>query len=178
MLAALLLAVCSWPLDYGLVGQACEQPTDPCRCSQAIQWDRNTFATASEIWRHEVGGVWIMVGDVPIVCTQFMPSTVPGEADICQWREPQAWWLPIWDQTMPHEGVTYEYTVVHVNDCGRSELDPAVSVQYTGPPVACFELGREVACYEGDPLMRPAEVAPAKRSWWRRLFGLRAKSAG
>jgi hypothetical protein len=167
----LLGVVCGWPLEFGLTGRYCEQPHDPCRCSQAIQWDREVTATGSEVWRREVGGTWAQVGTVPLICTATEPSLDPEADEICIYWEPRCYWLPLMDEPMPNEGMTYEYTIVHVNDCGRSQPGSS-TVAYVGPPVACFEGGVEVECYPGDPLMRPVEVAPARAGFWRRLFGL------
>jgi hypothetical protein len=128
--------------------------------------------------RGEAGAEPIEVGEAPMVCVAWR-NVAEGEVSDCMIWKPQMWWLAAWDCReptytceFPHEGVEYVYYFQPCNEAGCAGLGEFIL--YRAPPFACFEGGREVACYEGDLLMRPGP-APAKRSWWRRLFGLPAK---
>lgn len=139
MLAGLLLAaVCLEAPSFDLEGPACERATVACGCSEGITWDAVPEADRYEIQRETVStGNLVDVGAVP--------ARIPSEeGDV---EGPRLWWFAR-DSAMPRAGTLYRYRVRACNAAGCGVWnDP---VEYRGADYACFEGGREVACYVGD----------------------------
>lgn len=132
MLSVLLAACLSppfFPADFS--GPTCDPAAqeEECRCSECFAWDASPGAASYRVERKAASSSsWYSVGNV---------------------AEPM--WCVARDSSFPRQGVLYEYRVVAGNEHG--EADPSPVVRYRGAPYACFDGGREVQCYVGDPLV-------------------------
>jgi hypothetical protein len=149
MLAALLLASClSMPLFGELDGPPCGDETEECRCTECFGWEPSERATYYMVTRLTPStGSAVLVGTLT---EQLGVDEETGEP----WRIPPATvWCPARDNPFPREGTLYEYTV---HACNAAGCVPSTnSVRYRAAPYACYEGGREVACYVGDPVEAP-----------------------
>lgn len=101
-----------------------------CVCSECLEWDAPPRAERYEITRRTVStGAEILAG----------VTYTPGL------------WCFAWDASFPRQGTRYRYTVRACNAYGCSP--ESVPVFYVGAPYACFDGGREVACYVGDAVV-------------------------
>jgi hypothetical protein len=139
MLAGLILAaVCLEAPTFDLEGPVCDRPAVACGCSEGMTWDAVPGAERYELQRETVStGSLVDVGAVP--------ARIPaeeGEVD-----GPRFWWFGR-DSVMPRAGTLYRYRIRACNAAGCGPWnDP---VEYRGADYACYQDGREVACYVGD----------------------------
>ena len=110
-----------------------------------MTWDAAVGATRYEVVRQTISsGAVYTVGTV-------RPRVVDEEGTL----ELPTHWCSAFDAPFPHEDTLYRYQVracntgVWMPECGAW----SDGVQYRGAPYACFDQGREVACYVGDSLV-------------------------
>ncbi len=148
---SLLLAVCVAPLNFPgeFDGPVCT-PTaqeEACRCSECITWDAVANASRYEITRRTVStGFEIHAGTVEA-------SRWTDDDGVEHGYLPTQWCFAK-DASFPRDDVLYEYRVRACNSTGCSD-EWSNPVRYRAAPYACFDNGREVQCYPGDPVVRP-----------------------
>lgn len=142
MIGSLVLAagVCLSPPLYATDGPPCSDETAECRCSECMVWD-----PAAGALRYEVTRETLSTHAVYKVGTIYARLDEEGNLQL-----PAVWCFGN-DSSFPREGTLYRYQVRACNLTVCSSWNNAV--QYRGAPFACFEGGREVACYVGDSLV-------------------------
>lgn len=147
MLGALVLAACLAPPLYGdVVGPACPDETQECRCTECFVWERPEGATSYRIERAtDPSGAWTLVGTT---ADQYWTDPKTGEV---YFAPAATTWCVGRDSSIPRQGTLYRYVARSCNANGCTATGNIV--HYRGAPYACFAGGVEVQCYVGDPLI-------------------------
>ena len=122
-------------------GPPCADETEECRCSECMTWDAVPDAVRYEVVRETIStGATYKVGSV---YKRFIDEE--GTMEL-----PKTWCMAR-DSSFPREGVLYRYQVraCSLTACGAW----SDAVHYRGAPYACFDAGREIACYVGDAVV-------------------------
>lgn len=136
------------PPLFDLSGPICPSANllTPCQCSECMTWDADPNATSYEINRETVSaGIYQTVGTL-------MQQTWTDEEGT-HTRPPSTIWCFAKDSAFPHEGVQYRYKVRICNSIGCGPWNDDSPISYVAAPYACFDGGREVSCYVGDPIV-------------------------
>lgn len=141
---SMILATCLVAPFYMDIGE-CDLSVGPCQCTE-IAWDASDGATSYEINRTDPDGTKQTVGTL----TQQTGINEDGSTYIIP---PNTAWSVALDSQFPEHLVSYRYAVRACNSAGCSTWTDAVP-NLTWP-YACYdhELGHELACYPGDPLL-------------------------
>lgn len=142
MIAAIILAsgICLSPPLYAMDGPLCADETVECLCSECMEWDAVVEAQSYEITRETLS-----THALYSVGTNYQRFDGDGNPTLA------TRWCFANDSIFPMDGVLYSYQVRSCDNLGCSQWSN--SVQYRGAPYACFDAGREVACYVGDALV-------------------------
>ena len=141
MIPLLLAAgLCLSPPLYTTDGPPCADETQECRCSECMEWDAAAGATRYEIVRETLSTHAVYnVGTIYSQFDEYGDVTLPTR------------WCFGKDSGFPRDGTLYRYQVRACNAIACGAWSNAV--HYRGAPFACFEGGREIACYVGDSLV-------------------------
>lgn len=136
------------PPLFDLTGPICPSANllIPCQCSEGMVWDPDPSATSYEINRETPSsGTRLTVGT--IVEQTWLDEDGPHRLP------PPAQWFFAKDSAFPQEGVEYRYRVRACNSIGCGPWNEDSPTSYVAAPYACFDGGREVSCYVGDPVV-------------------------
>lgn len=143
-MTALLLAACLSMPNFDTDGATCPDTQEACRCSECVVWDatpgavryevqRETVSTGNKVW---VGIVrWRSWTDDDGTANTTLPNT----------------WCAAMDSPFPREDTLYRYRIRACDAVACGEFSDPVT--YRAAPYACFDGGREVACYVGDSVV-------------------------